>query len=350
MRIVLTGAAGFIGRATWRELATAGHDVVAVDLLIPAAHGAVAREAPPAEVHVLDTRSAQAWGHRIDGADVVIHLAAMVGAGATAADLPRYAGHNDLGTAAVLAAMHHRGVRRFVQASSMVVYGEGRYTCPAHGAQSPPPRHPHDLDAGRFDPVCATCGGGLDWALVEESAPLDPRSAYAASKVAQEHYAAAWARQSPGAAVSLRYHNVYGAGMPRDTPYSGVAAMFRSSLERGESPVVFEDGRQMRDFVHVDDVARANLAAAEAIMSDPGGSHRAYNICSGYPVSIADVARHVAGGSPHDREPEVTGRYRVGDVRHVVASPARACRELGFAAEVRPADGLARFATAPLRA
>ncbi|MGL5861235.1 MAG: NAD-dependent epimerase/dehydratase family protein, partial [Phycicoccus sp.] len=108
VRIVLTGAAGFIGKATWRKLVTAGHDVVAVDLLIPAAHGPTTREAPPAEVHVLDTRSAQAWSHLIDGADVVIHLAAMVGAGATAADLPRYAGHNDLGTAAMLAAMHHR--------------------------------------------------------------------------------------------------------------------------------------------------------------------------------------------------------------------------------------------------
>ncbi|MGL4746037.1 MAG: NAD-dependent epimerase/dehydratase family protein, partial [Dermatophilaceae bacterium] len=205
-------------------------------------------------------------------------------------------------------------------------------------------------DAGRFDPACATCGGSLDWALVDESAVLDPRSAYAASKVAQEHYAAAWARQSPGAAISLRYHNVYGPGMPRDTPYSGVAAMFRSSLERGEAPVVFEDGRQMRDFVHVDDVARANLAAAEAVTSDADGTHRAYNICSGHPVSIADVARHVAQGSAQDSEPQLTGRYRIGDVRHVVASPARACDELGFAAQVRPADGLARFATAPLRA
>ena len=152
--------------------------------------------------------------------------------------------------------------------------------------------------------------------------------------MAQEHYAAAWARQSPGAAISLRYHNVYGPGMPRDTPYSGVAAMFRSSLERGEPPVVFEDGGQMRDFVHVDDVARANVAAALAVLERGAGSHAAYNVCSGHPIGIADVARAVAAGSARDTaadavlQPRVTGQFRIGDVRHVVASPRRARDEL----------------------
>ncbi|MGG5258157.1 NAD-dependent epimerase/dehydratase family protein [Phycicoccus avicenniae] len=350
MRVLLTGAAGFIGTATRAELRRGGHDVVAVDLLLPQAHGAATREDPPEGVHVLDTRSALDWVDLFDGVDVVVHLAAMVGAGATAADLPLYAGHNDLGTAAVLAAMHAGGVRGFVQASSMVVYGEGRYTCPEHGRQAPGPRAADRLEAGDFDTPCPECGGPLDWALVDESAALDPRSSYAASKVAQEHYAAAWARQSPGAAVSLRYHNVYGPGMPRDTPYSGVAAMFRSSLERGEPPVVFEDGRQVRDFVHVEDVARANVAAVRAVADRAEGSHAAYNVCSGQPVTIADVARAVAAGTGSGLEPRVTGRFRVGDVRHVVASPERARAELGFSAQVGPGEGLAAFATAPLRA
>ena len=151
-----------------------------------------------------------------------------------------------------------------------------------------------------------------------------------------------------GAVVALRYHNVYGPGMPRDTPYSGVAAMFRSSLERGERPQVYEDGGQMRDFVHVDDVARANLLAIESVAGSGAGRYDAYNVCSGEPVSILRVARLV--GADSDVEPEVTGRYRLGDVRHIVASPERARAELGFAASVGPDRGLPAFATAPLRA
>ena len=186
--------------------------------------------------------------------------------------------------------------------------------------------------------------------MVEESAPLAPRSSYAAGKVAQEHYASAWARQADGAVVALRYHNVYGPGMPRDTPYSGVAAIFRSSLERGEAPQVFEDGGQMRDFVHVDDVARANLRALESVLVREAGALAAYNVASGTPVSILDVARLVGRGTGAGIEPVVTGQYRPGDVRHVVASAARAQQELGFRASISPDVGLPAFATEPLRA
>jgi dTDP-L-rhamnose 4-epimerase len=190
----------------------------------------------------------------------------------------------------------------------------------------------------------------LQWALVDETARLDPRSSYAASKVAQEHYAAAWVRRAPASTVALRYHNVYGPGMPRDTPYSGVAAIFRSSLERGEAPRVFEDGGQVRDFVHVADVAAANIAALRSVVDGPVGRFDAYNVCSGEPVSILGVARALAVATGSDLEPVVTGDFRTGDVRHVVASPQRAGADLGFTARIGPDEGLAEFATAPLRA
>lgn len=344
MRVLLTGAAGFVGTATGRQLAEAGHEVVAVDVVLPQAH----RVDPEVRgLHRLDVRDAGEWADLLDGVDAVCHQAALVGAGTTVADLPTYAAHNDLGTAALLAAMAERGVRRLVLASSMVVYGEGRYACAEHGAVEPGPRQVAALESGDFDNHCPTCGRVLGWQTVDESARLDPRSSYAASKVAQEHYAAAWARQAGGAVVALRYHNVYGPGMPRDTPYSGVAAIFRSSLERGEAPQVFEDGGQMRDFVHVDDVARANLAALAAVGEASGLA--AYNVASGTPVSIIDVARLVARGTGRDVEPVVTGAFRAGDVRHVVASPAKAQQELGFRASVTPDEGLPAFATAPLR-
>lgn len=347
MRVLLTGAAGFVGAAVAGALRAGGHDVVAVDVLLPQSHG----DNPdrPLDLHRLDVRDAGEWGDLLGGVDVVCHQAAMVGAGTSVADLPAYAAHNDLGTAALLAAMADAGVDRLVLASSMVVYGEGRYHCPEHGPQRPAPRAVTALDRGDFDNHCAHCERSLSWGLVDEDAPLDPRSSYAVSKVAQEQYAGVWARQAGGSSTALRYHNVYGPGMPRDTPYSGVAAIFRSAVEAGRPPDVFEDGGQVRDFVHVADVARANLMAVEAVTQAPVGVQRAVNVCSGQPVSILEVARLVVAGAGGNLAPVVSGRYRTGDVRHVVASPERARRELGFAAQVHPDDGLRAFATAPLR-
>jgi dTDP-L-rhamnose 4-epimerase len=344
VKVLLTGSAGFIGSAIDRALTARGDEVVRVDLMLPDAHGAVVT---PPGTHRLDVRDAAAWTELFAGVDAVSHQAALVGLGVRVADLPSYASHNDLGTTSLLAAMHASGVGRLVLASSMVVYGEGLYACPEHGPQTPGVRSEEALRDGRFENACPVCGTALAWALVEEDARLDPRSGYAASKVAQEHYASAWARQAGGSVVALRYHNVYGPGMPRDTPYSGVAAMFRSALERGESPRVFEDGGQMRDFVHVDDVARANVLALDAVVGAGRGEVASYNVCSGRPVSILDVARLVAREGP---APSVTGDYRLGDVRHIVASPARARTELGFEAEIGPDEGLTRFATDPLRA
>jgi dTDP-L-rhamnose 4-epimerase len=342
VKVLLTGAAGFIGSAISDLLVDQGHEVVGVDALIQQAWGAVS--ALPEGVHQLDVRDALAWSSVLRGVDVVCHQAAMVGAGVTVSDLPAYAAHNDLGTAALLAAMHEVGVSRIVFASSMVVYGEGRYSCPEHGDAVPGPRRVEALDAGDFDNHCTICGLPLGWLPVDEDARLDPRSSYAASKVAQEHYTSAWVRQASGRAIGLRYHNVYGPRMPKDTPYSGVAAIFRSSLERGQAPRVFEDGGQMRDFVHVADVARANLLALRAMCEEEAPSYVAYNVCSGSPVSIKDVATMLGSIAP-----EVTGGYRLGDVRHVVAAPERARTALGFSAEIMPAQGLAGFATAPLR-
>ena len=344
MRVLVTGSAGFIGSAVADALVARGDEPVRIDLMLPQAHGGTTE---PSDTHRLDVRDVDQWRHLLDGVDAVCHQAALVGAGVRIADLPDYASHNDLATAALLAAMHEAGVHRLVLASSMVVYGEGRYTCPDHGRRTPEPRDTARLDAGDFDNHCDICGRTLAWELVDESTPIDPRSAYAASKAAQEHYAAAWARHAGGGVVALRYHNVYGPGMPRDTPYSGVAAMFRSALERGDPPTVFEDGAQMRDFVHVADVVRANLSALDVGAAD--GRFAAYNVCSGEPVSIRQVADLVVQGSGGGPAPVVTGDYRPGDVRHIVASPARASAALGFTAAIGPEAGLRELATAPLR-
>jgi dTDP-L-rhamnose 4-epimerase len=326
-RILLTGADGFIGSQVAEELTAAGHDVTGVDLRT----GGDVRE--PA---VLDGL--------LPGVDVVVHQAAKVGLGVDVADLPGYASVNVYGTAVLLAAMARHSVGRLVLASSMVVYGEGAYDCLRHGRVRPAPRSAATLAGGSFEPRCPRCGSEVLSAAIGEDAPADPRNAYASTKLAQEHLTANWARETGGTAVALRYHNVYGPRMPRDTPYSGVAAIFRSALEAGRPPRVFEDGRQLRDFVHVRDVARANAAA---LTGGEPGTLAVYNIASGEPHTIGEMAaalaEHRAGPKP-----VTTGEYRLGDVRHIVAAPDRAAAELGFRARIGFKEGMREFATAAL--
>lgn len=347
MRVLVTGGAGFIGSHVVDALLADGCSVRVLDILLPQVHSMLPGYLDPrAELVVGDVADAATVARCLDEVDVVCHQAAMVGLGVDVADMPGYARHNDLGTAVLLAAMAAAGVRRLVLASSMVVYGEGRYRCPAHGVVAAFPRLAADLAAGRFEPPCPLCAAPLTAGLVSEDTALDPSNAYAASKVAQEHLAAAWARSTDSRVLALRYHNVYGPRMPRDTPYAGVAAIFRSALAAGKAPRVFEDGGQRRNFIAVGDVATANLAAVVAT-GGPGG-FRAYNIASATPHTVGDMATALAAatGGP---APVVTGEYRLGDVRHVTADPARARQELGFVAAVPFESGMRQFATAPLR-
>lgn len=346
MRILVTGVAGFVGSHV-ADLAVAdGHEVVGLDALLPQAHGGELPVWSRAHQPVVgDVRDAALLDRLLPGVDAVCHQAAMVGHGLDPSDAPAYASHNDYGTAVLLAAMHRAGVRRLVLASSMVVYGEGTYRCSAHGSVRPTPRRPDDLAAGRYDPTCPHCHQALSPGLVPEDAPVEPRSTYAASKLAQEHLAAAWARQA-GGGWALRYHNVYGPRMPRDTPYAGVASIFRSELAAGRAPRVLEDGRQRRDFVHVADVARANLLALQT--APPDGDLVPVNICSGEPRTVADLANTLAKAMDGPA-PVVVGGARGADVRHVVADPRRATDLLGYTARVGFAEGVAGFAHDPLR-
>lgn len=340
---MVTGGAGFIGSHVAEALAARGQETVLVDNLLPKAHGDTAAF----EGVVGDVRDPALLADLLRGIDVVCHQAAMVGHGVSPADTPEYVLHNDFGTAVLLAAMHEAGVSRLVLASSMVVYGEGRYECPTHGVVRPAPRRQSDVDNERYDPPCPVCGAALAPGLVPEDAPLDPRSTYAATKAAQEFLASAWARQTGGNVWALRYHNVYGPRMPRDTPYAGVASLFRSALERDEAPTILEDGNQRRDFVHVTDVALANALAVETSASP--GALVPVNICSGVPHTVGELAVELAKayGGP---SPEVVGGARPGDVRHVVADPSAARERLGFTARTTFEQGVAEFATAPLRA
>ncbi len=317
-RVLLTGAAGFIGRAVDDRLDGARVFDRAID---------------PRD----DLTDPERVMAAMDGCTTVIHLAAKVGLGVDIADLDAYALDNGYGTAVVLRAAAQAGVTRVVYASSMVVYGEGAYACPDHGPTHPPPRREGDLAAGRFEVHCPRCGADLEPQLVPESAAPDPRNAYAATKLHGEHLAAVWSRETGGPVAALRFHNVYGPGMPRDTPYAGVAALFADRLSRGEAPLVFEDGAQRRNFVHVHDVADAVVAAATVDL--PEGV-TALNIGSPDVTTVGAMATQLSN-AVHGPNPVVTGDYRLGDVRHITADCSAAANLLGWRARIDLADGLA---------
>ena len=346
--ILVTGGAGFIGSHIVDALLARGDDVRILDALHPAAHAAKPTYLDPgAEFVAGDVRDRATVAAALRGIDDVCHQAAMVGLGTDIGDIADYVAHNDLGTAVLLSALAHaRFQGRLVLASSMVVYGEGRYACAEHGLVRPGPRLPADLEAGRFEPPCPHCGAALEAQSIPEDAPSDPRNVYAATKLHQEHLAAAFSRETGVPVTALRYHNVYGPRMPRDTPYAGVASIFASALASGRAPRVFEDGGQLRDFVHVRDVAHANVLALTGDQAVPG----AFNVASGRPRSVGEMAASLhaasAAGAP---APVTTGEYRLGDVRHVFASAELAAERLAFRAGEPFDAGMAEFATAALR-
>jgi dTDP-L-rhamnose 4-epimerase len=348
MVILVTGGAGFVGSHVVDELATLGHEVRVLDLLHPGAHDAPPAYLRPDVAYVWgDVADPEVTGSAVHGVDAVCHQAAMVGLGADFADVDAYVRHNDLGTAVLLRALHDAGfTKRIVLASSMVVYGEGRYRCARDGAVQPGPRSVVALERGEFEPPCPACGAPLQPETVPEDAPLDPRNVYAATKLHQEHLVRCFAREHAGVvATALRYHNVYGPRMPRDTPYAGVASIFRSALARDQRPRVFEDGAQRRDFVHVRDVAHANVLA----LTHPDGYDGALNVGSGTAHTVGEMATTLAAAFGRELEPEVTGAYRLGDVRHIVASSERAAAALGYRAQVPFEVGMREFASAALR-
>jgi dTDP-L-rhamnose 4-epimerase len=349
VRILVTGGAGFIGSHIVDALVRDGHQVRVVDSLLALAHRHKPDYLNPAAEYVIgDIAQPRTAARALVDVEAVSHQASMVGQGIDLRDAPAFAHNNDLGTARLLGALAQQGFDgRLVLASSMVVYGEGAYRCAVHGPVRPGPRTAASLGAGRFDPRCPECGAGLVAEAVTESAPLDPRNLYAATKVHQEHLCRCFERERGASVVALRYHNVYGPRMPRDTPYAGVASIFASALARGQTPRCYEDGGQLRDFVHVRDVARANVAALTVAAPVSG----AFNVASGRPRTILELAHALAAAYGKDAPaPVVTGEFRLGDVRHVFASADRARDRLGFSASEDFAAGMVEFTRAPLRA
>ena len=342
--VLVTGGAGFVGSHLVDALLAAGERVRVLDNLDPLAHpgGGPAHLDPRAELVVGDLRDKRAVERALEGVDRVWHLGGVVGNGESMINVRRAVDHNAGGTATLLEAVVARrhSIRRLVAASSMVVYGEGSYSCPEDGPVHPGPRSPVRLRRRDWEPRCPVCGGRVTPVPTAEDAPLRPTSVYGITKRDQEELVLVLGRAYGLETVALRYLGVYGPRQALGNPYTGVAAIFAARVLNGRAPIVFEDGAQLRDLVHVSDVVRATRLAMDA----PAAAGHAINVATGDRVAILDLAGRIVAALGSDVPPELPGEHRAGDIRHCFADVARARDLLGFEARVTLDDGLPELA------
>ena len=341
LNILVTGGAGFIGSHLVDALIEKGHRVRILDSIVEQVHGDKVPDFlnKNAEFIRADVCDADAVAKALEGIDVVYHEAAEVGVGQSMYEIVRYVKANDLGTAVLLEQMIKRPeqFKKLVVASSMSIYGEGAYYCENCDEKVYPQlRSNEQLQKHEWELKCTKCGGKLNPVGTTEEKPLFPTSVYAVSKQDQEQYCLSVGRAYKIPTVALRYFNVYGTRQALSNPYTGVCAIFSSRLMNDERPIIFEDGGQTRDFVHVSDIVRANLLALETDKAD----YEAINIGTGHPISVGEISELLAKGLDKEIKPEYVGKYREGDIRHCVADISKAQNLLSYEPQVNLQDGL----------
>ena len=342
-RVLVTGGAGFVGSHTVDALLRAGHSVRVFDNLTEQVHpqGLPAYLAKNVEFQQGDMRDLEAVRQAIDGVDVIYHLAAAVGVGQSMYEIARYMEVNTQGTANLLQALLDQKLKleKLIVASSMSIYGEGQYRCEEHGRMAPEPRKTQQLREKDWEAHCPTCGSELTPVPTAEEKPLQCTSIYALSKKDQEEMALLFGRTYGLPVVALRYFNIYGTRQALSNPYTGVAAIFGSRLLNNSAPMIFEDGGQLRDFVSVHDIVRANLLAMERVEANG----MALNIGSGQPIAIRDVASVMSEELDKNVPQEITGKYRAGDIRHCYSDISCARELLGYEPQFGFRDGVAEL-------
>ena len=339
--VLVTGGAGFIGSHLVDALVADGERVRILDNLDPLAHpsGEPPTHLPDdAELIRGDLREEADVEAALEGCDRVFHLGGIVGNGESMVNVRKAIDSNCGGTATLLERViaNRDRIRRVVVASSMVVYGEGSYRCSEHGVVAPPLRPAAQLRERRWEPVCPYCERQLEPVAVNEDRPLRPNSVYGISKRDTEELALVLGEAYGFEATALRYLNVYGPRQALANPYTGVAAIFSARLLAGKRPRVFEDGGQIRDLVHVSDI----VAATRAAMDAPEAPGHSFNVATGRRIRIAELATALAERLAPALEPEITGEFRAGDIRHCYADTTAARDLLGFEAKVSLQDGL----------
>jgi dTDP-L-rhamnose 4-epimerase len=344
-QVLITGGAGFVGSHLADGLLAAGHRVRVLDDLTPQVHPSGPPDYLSSEVELVrgDVRDPNLLKEVLRGVDRVYHFAATVGVGQSMYEISRYMSVNTLGTAELLQAIldAKSGVEKLVVASSMSIYGEGRYVCSECGRAAAPPVRPiAQLRAGEWELHCQACGGVLKPQPTAEDKPSEINSMYALSKRDQEELCLIYGRTYGLPVTALRFFNIYGTRQALSNPYTGVAAVFASRMLNGNAPLVFEDGEQMRDFVSVHDIVRANMLA----MEHPESDGEVINIGCGKPITISRVAELLAEALGNDLKPVITQKFRAGDIRHCYADISKARRLLGYEPLVTHAEGFRELA------
>jgi dTDP-L-rhamnose 4-epimerase len=329
-RVLVTGGAGFIGSHTVDQLVNRGYVVTVVDNLTEQVHTDDPSYINPNADYVKgDVRDRKLMTEQMQSADIVLHLAAAVGVGQSMYQIEKYVDVNTLGTARMLDIIANEEIdlAKFVVASSMSNYGEGKYICPkCESERYPSTRDFEQVENRNWEHACDHCGATLEPLATPESKPLDGSSVYAISKRVQEELVLSVCKAYNIPAVALRYFNTYGSRQALENPYTGVCAIFTSRIKNNNPPLVFEDGNQIRDFVHVTDVARANEAAIESNVEDV-----VLNIGTGEPTTIGEVAKTLIDlYAKADLEPEIADDYRAGDIRHCYADISRTTEMLDW--------------------
>lgn len=341
--ILVTGGAGFIGGHLVEKLLGAGHTVTILDNLDPQVHTKGKPDYLPGEARFLHANLLDEGktGEALEDVEVVFHQAAAVGVGQSMYQIQHYCAANVVGTAVLLQQIvdSNSDIKKFVVASSMSIYGEGLYRCQECGLVHPSLRPENQLRSRDWEVRCPNCGKHVESVPIGEDTPPSPKSVYAITKRDQEELCLTVGEAYGIPTVALRYFNVYGPRQSLSNPYTGVCAIFGSRILNNKPPLIFEDGNQTRDFVHVSDVVQANILALEKSSAD----YKSFNVGTGVPTRVVEVAKlliaHVGSGV----KPVILNRYRVGDIRHCYANIQR-IKQLGYNPRIMFKDGIGQLA------
>lgn len=348
MKVLITGGAGFIGSNLAIRLNASGYEVTVLDILSPQIHGTDPSHSElynsiKNTCHFIqgDVRDKATWNKSVQDHDIIVHLAAETGTGQSMYEIHRYADTNICGTARMLdfIANNKTNIKKIVVASSRAIYGEGKYQCDDHGIIYPTTRSEQDMLNGDFNCKCPFCGISVELLPTDEDSKIHPTSIYGITKSNQEMMVHTIGKALNIPTVAFRYQNVYGPGQSLSNPYTGILSIFSTRIRNSNEVVIFEDGKESRDFVYIDDVVTATIQGIE----NERARYNSYNVGAGRSVSVIDIANLLLNAFHSSKQPRISGNFRLGDIRHNYADISKIQGDLGFKPTIHFEEGIKIF-------